>query len=136
MNATWRAIRDKLDNDATLLALLGSQTASSILGEFEATATTVAPYLTLCYDGSKRIGPHLQVQTWTTYCFHKQTAHHASLILKKVKDALHQQVLSIDDASGVACMECEWFMDVPSDYDPLFKLDIEGSRFLVYARDI
>jgi hypothetical protein len=133
-NYTWRAISAALESDATLLSLLGTGDSDSIIGEYEATENTAVPFLVICYDGSRRLDPFTQLQVWAFYVYHKKNAHTASLILKKVKDALHQQSITIDTDSGVACLEAEWFQDIPTDYDPFFKYDIEGSRYWIYTR--
>jgi hypothetical protein len=136
MREVWDAISAELETDASLLALLGTQTNASILAEREARATTVAPFLEICYDGSHALNPYISDQVWTVYCHHKQNAYVAGQILKKVEDKLHKQTITVSSESGVACMEMECFADPPNDFDPLFDNDIAGKRFLLHATRI
>jgi hypothetical protein len=133
LNYVRSAIYTKLEADASLLALLGSGTAS-LIGDREATSTTVPPLLVVSYNGG-RTTAHIGYQTWAIYCETKQDPKRAAQILALVKKALNGQTLSVS-GGGIACMECIYFADTPSDYDRLLRLDVEGQLYRVYVRDI
>lgn len=138
MNEVRRAIESTLDNDATLLALLGTAADTSIIAEYEVTNQTARPFITVRYDGSASRN-HFAVQTWTILCYidpNTDTFYKSSLILKKVRDALDFAYLPISTSSGVVCCECNFFMDIPTYYDALFDALVEGQRYKVYVRDV
>jgi hypothetical protein len=137
MNAVRIAIKNSLIPDSTLLSLLGDG-ANSILAPGDVTSTTPKPFLILDYNGS--IGSsYMAIQRWSTFCYFDPAVHNfntSSLILKKVKDRLHRKTISVANTSGVQCAECEWFMDLPSDYDPLWNLYLEGHRYRIHVVDL
>ncbi len=138
MNEVRKAIESKLDDDATLLALLGDAADTSILAEYEVTKNTKRPFLVVRYDGSSDKG-HFSIQTWTILCVidpNYDTQDKSSTILKKVKDALDFHHITVSTSSGIACCEVNKFMDIPSYLDSLFDGLTEGSRYKVQVVDI
>ena len=135
MNYVRRAIYAKLEADAALLALLGSADNASMVGDREATPSTLAPFLVVSFDGG-RASFRTGYQTWAIYCEHNKDPQAAANILKLVKNDLNGQILSVSADGGVACLEC-WFMsDTPSHFDKLLRKDVDGKLFRVFTRDI
>lgn len=134
MNYVRSAIYAKLEADAALLALLGS-TNKSMVGDREATSSTLAPFLVVSFNGG-RASFHTGYQTWTIYCEHKKDSNTAAKILKLVKDDLNGKTLSASSDGGVGCMECWFISDTPSHFDKLLHKEVDGKLFRVFVRDI
>ena len=137
MNEVRKAIRTALATDSTLLALLGSG-ANSILAPGEVKKTTVKPFIIIDYNGSLG-SSYMATQRWSILCYIDPAVSNfgtTGLVLKKAKDVLHKETISVANTSGVQCAECEWFMDLPSEYDPLWNLYREGHRYRIHVIDL
>lgn len=137
MNEVRKAIKDKLKEDTELLALLPNG-ANSIVAQGDVDADTSFPCLILEYDGSNG-NRYISEQRWSVLCYIDPQTHNfttSSAILAKVRGKLDGDTITISTSSGVACAECEWFMDLPTDYDPYFRANVEGQRFRVHVVNI
>jgi len=132
MQEVREAIETVLQNDATVIGLLG-QGAASIVNERDLIAGGVTyPAIAVTTQGAhpfKANTPHMQVESWTLRVYDQNYGYYRiDEIRARCKKLFHRQPLALTTPNlGVQDVNFAW--DTPDYYDDKFRAENAGIRF-------